>query len=106
MPLYRKETYTTTGTKDSLNLDPTIAPFQAAVACTLGTTGTYKVQFSLDPMTITDANATWQDSTGIPASTTSSATTTFVGPVSRIRVVIAALDSSLVLQVAQGISVN
>lgn len=106
MALYNTVTYTTTGTKASVNLDPSIAPFQAAVACTLGSTATYKLQFSLDPMTVADASATWQDSTGIPASTTANAATTFIGPVSRVRVVIAAVGSTLILQVSQGISTN
>ena|SRR5690348_5816473 len=108
MALYNAQTYSTTGTKASVNLDASIAPFQVSVVCTL-TAGTvsYKVQYSLDPETIADSDATWNDSTGIPASTTASAATTFVGPVSRVRVVIGSLSGgSLVVQVRQGFTVN
>lgn len=106
MGLYRTETYSTTGTKGSLNADPYIAPFQLSAVCTLGSTGTYKLQFSLDPMTVTDANATWTDSVGIPSGTATSATTTFIGPISRVRAVITALGTTLIIQLLQGISTN
>lgn len=108
MPLYKTATYTTTGTTDSINLDPSIAPFNATVAVTLtaGTTS-YKLQWSLDPMTVTDAAALWFDSTDIPASTTASKVSYLIAPVSRLRLVIASLSGgNLVLQVQQGISIN
>jgi len=104
--LYASQISSTTGTKASLFLDPSIAPFQAAVACTLSNTATYKLQYSLDPQTVDDATALWFDSTGIPASSSASATTTFIGPVSRVRVVIAALSGTLTLQTSQGFSTN
>lgn len=103
---YSEVTYSSTGAKPSINVDPLIAPFQTAVACTLGTTGTYKVEYSFSPMSVTDANAIWFDSVGIPAGSTASAVTTFFGPVSRVRVNIAALGTTLIMQVSQGISTN
>lgn len=103
---YSEVTYDSTGEQPSINCDPMIAPFQTAVACTLGTTGTYKVQYSFSPMTVADADAIWFDSVGIPAGTTANAVTTFIGPVARVRANIAALDSTLVMQVSQGISTN
>lgn len=106
MPLYKNETYTTTGTKGSLNLDPSIAPFNASVVVSLGSTGTYGLQYSLDPMTVADADATWVDSVNIPSGTTATAVTNFMFPVSRIRVVIVAVGSSLKLQALQGFTNN
>lgn len=105
-PFYRTVAYTTTGTQDSLNVDSAIAPFQLVAACTVGTTATYKLQYSVSPMDVADASALWFDSTGIPASSTTSLVTTFVSPVSRVRLVIAAVTGTLTLQLRQGISIN
>lgn len=106
MPLYATQSYTTTGTKDSLALDPSIAPFNASVAVTLGSTGNYKLQYSLDPMTVADASASWFDSVNIPAGTTASAVSNFMFPVARVRVIITTVGTTLKLQVSQGISSN
>lgn len=106
MPMYQTVAYTTTGTKASLNLDPSIADFKATVAVTVGTTATYKMQYSLDPMTVADASALWFDSATIPAGTTSSKVEGLVAPVARIRLIVAALSGTLTLQVSQGLSVN
>jgi hypothetical protein len=102
----RTESYTTTGTKDSLNLDPSIAPFNATVAVTVGTTGTYKLQYSLDPMTVADSAALWFDSVNIPAGSTASIVTNFMFPVSRVRLVIAAISGTITLQTLQGFTNN
>lgn len=108
MPLYREVSYTTTGTKDSLNMDPSIVPFNAVVACTLVAGSVdYGMQYSLSPMTVTDANALWFDSIDIPAGTTGSAVASFAFPVSRVRFVIGALTTGpLTVQIQQGISTN
>jgi len=105
---YQRQDNTTTGTKAGLGLDPTIAPFECSVVCTLSAgTVSYKVQYSLDPGDVSDALAIWTDSTGIPSGTTASAVTTFYGPVSRVRVVIASLSGgTLTTQVQQGGSIN
>jgi len=108
VPLYQTITYTTTGTKQSLNLDPSIVPFNATVAVTLtaGTTS-YKMQYSVTPFDTADASSNWFDSTDIPAATTSSAVSSLPFPVSRVRLIIAALSGgNLVLEVNQGISTN
>lgn len=103
--------YTTIGTKPSLDLDPTIAPFNASVACTV-TTGpaSYKLQYTLTDFsspTMTDAAAVWFDSTDIPAGTVASAVASLPFPVSRIRMVIATLTAgSIELQTQQGMSIN
>lgn len=106
MALYVTEAYTTTGTKDSLNLDPSIAPFNASVAVTVGTTGTFGLQYSLDPMTVADADALWIDSVNIPAGTTATTVTNFMFPVSRIRLDIAAISGTITLQALQGFTNN
>jgi len=104
--LYRSVAYTTTGTKDSVNLDPSIAPFAVTIGVNVGTTATYGMQFSLDPMDVSDANAIWYDSGDIPTGTTTSATSFILSPVSRVRLVIAAVSGTLTLQTQQGFSVN
>lgn len=104
--LYKTVAYTTTGTKESLNMDAMIAPFNATVAVNVGGGATYKVQYSLDPQNVTDANAVWYDSVNMPASTTASVVSAFVSPVSRIRIVIAAITDTVTLQVQQGMSIN
>lgn len=106
MALYQTVSYSDTGTKASLNMDPSIAPFNASVAVTLATTGTYKIQFSLDPMTIADAAALWFDSANFPASSATSILSNINFPVSRLRIVIAANGSGIVLQVSQGFTDN
>jgi hypothetical protein len=109
MPLYQAISYTTTGTKASLNLDPSIAPFNASVACTLVAGSiSYKLQFSLDPFdTVTDANALWFDSADIPSGTTASKTSALTYPVSRVRFIIASIATGpLTVQILQGLSIN
>lgn len=108
MGLYRTENYTTTGTKDSWNADPAIVPFNLHVMCTLvAGTVSYKLQSSLDPMSIADADATWIDSGDIPSATATSASTLFSSPVSRVRVIIAAIATGpLKVQMRQGLSTN
>src|SRR6185312_14082636 len=100
IPLFQTQTYTTTGTKASLNMDPSIAPFNATIAVTLtaGTTS-YKLQYSITPFDVADANANWFDSTDIPASTSTSKTSFVTAPYGRIRLVIASLSGgNLVLE--------
>jgi hypothetical protein len=106
MALYRTEAYTDTGTEGSLNLDPSIAPFNASVVVTLSSTGTYKLQFSLDPADVADDDSIWTDSVNIPDGTTASAVTNFMFPVSKIRLVIAANGGTITLQVCQGFTNN
>lgn len=109
MPLYQTVNYTTTGTKTSLNLDPSLAPFNVSIAVTLVTGPvSYKMQFSLDPFdSVTDANALWFDSADFPAATAASKTAALTYPVSRIRFIIATLTAgSLTVQTLQGLSIN
>ncbi len=106
MPIFKTVSYTDTGTKESLNLDPSIAPFQVTASVNLSSTGNYKLQFSLDPMTVADADAVWQDSVNIPSGTTSSAVTAIISPITRVRTVIAANGGIITVQLYQGISVN
>lgn len=111
MPYRRTETYTTTGTKGSWNLDPSIVPFNANIAVTL-TTGpaSYKLQYSLDTLdspTAVDSDASWFDSNDIPAATATSALAAFITPVARVRLVITTLTAgSLKMEMIQGMSTN
>jgi hypothetical protein len=110
MPLQRTETYTTIGNKTSWNCDPSVTPFSLSVACViLSGTAAYKLQYSydmLDSPTATDANATWFDSTDIPAATAVSATTKFDAPIARVRLAISAIAGQLQMTTLQGMSVN
>lgn len=103
---YRTITYTDTGTKTSLNLDPAIVPFNASIAVSLATTGTYKLQFSLDDFDTSDANAIWFDSVNFPAGSTTSILSNLNFPISRFRIVIAANGTGITVQSQQGISTN
>lgn len=111
MPLQRTEIYTTTGTKQSWNCDPSITPFNMSVVLALlgAATGTFGLQYSYDTLDapgLTDSDATWFDSTTIPAGTTANAQQAFNAPIARIRVVIAALSGSLKMTMLQGFSQN
>ena len=109
MPYRRTETYITTGTKGSWNLDPSVAPFNAAMSFFITGTCTYKMQYTLDPLdspTALDSDAVWIDSPDIPAGTTASGQTSFITPVARVRVVIAAISGSLKVEAIQGIGPN
>lgn len=107
MALSHEVSYTTTGTKPSINMDPSIAPFNASLAVTLGSTGTYSVQYSLsDFSTVTDANALWFTDSNLGVGTAASGVTNYMFPVTRVRVVIAALGTTLTLQTLQGFTTN
>lgn len=107
MPLSRTETYTTTGTKGSWNCDPATTPFSLSVAFAIsgGGAANYRLQYSydaLDSPTAVDTDATWFDSTAIPAGTIVSASQAFAAPIARVRVVIASLTGSLKMTMLQG----
>lgn len=112
MPYYRSQVYSAPATTVSWNLDPAIAPFNAAVTVTLlgGASASYKLQWTLDSLdgpTATDASANWFDSPDMPSGTTTGATAGFITPVARIRLVIASLSGgTLQLQARQGLSTN
>ena len=106
MSLYHTASYTTTGAQPSLNMDPSIAPFNAMVAVTVGSTGTYALQYSLDPMTTADGSATWFDSPDLPTGTTASGVSSLLAPVSRVRLNIAANTGTITIQTRQGFTTN
>jgi|SRR5882724_2921467 len=108
MALIHEVVYTTTGTKDSVNLDPSITPFNVNVAFTLVTGPvSYKLQYSLSDCNISDANAIWFDSTDFPAATAASKVAPITAPVTRVRTIIATLTAgSLTLQTLQGWTTN
>jgi len=108
--LSRTETYSTTGTKQSWNLDPSIVPFNASVAFVLSAgTVSYKLQYTYDELTPTqtDNDASWFDSTTFAAATAATKDGQITAPVTRVRVVIAALSGgTLKMTVLQGFSTN
>lgn len=106
MALSHYVTYSDTGTKASVNLDPSIAPFNASVVCSLSSTGSYKLQYSLSDSNVADADAIWVDSANIPAGTTATAVTNFMFPVSRARLIIASNGGTISLQALQGYTNN
>lgn len=110
MPLHRTETFTTTGVKTPWNCDHSIAPFNLNVSFDLldASTGSFKLQYSYDVLgpTQTADDATWFDSTEIPAGTTADIAQQFTGPVTMVRVDIAALTGSLKMTMLQGMSIN
>jgi hypothetical protein len=106
---YRQAIYLNgaSGGQASFNLDPMVTPFNASVAIVLlsGASATYGIQYALDdPITVSDANAHWLNSSQLPAGQTASAAMSFYGPVYRVRVNIASLSGgNLLMQVLQGI---
>lgn len=105
MAYYHSANYTTAGTKDSLSLDPSIAPFAVSLVATISTgTMTYGIQYTIDSPNVSDASATWTDIA--PAGTTTSFNTSLSSPVSRVRPVIAVATGTLVFQTIQGLSTN
>ena len=106
MALTHSVAYTTTGTKTSVNMDASIAPFNASVGVTLSSTGTYGLQYSLSDVNISDTNALWFDSVNIPSGTTASKVTNFMFPVSRVRLVIVANGGTITLETLQGFTTN
>lgn len=105
---YQEQSYTTSGTKTSINLDPSVADFKVRVYVDKGAaTVDYKLQYSLDPSTVADASSTWIDSTTIPASTSTSKEENFTSPISKFRLVFATLTGGTVkCQVLQGFMVG
>jgi hypothetical protein len=103
--------YTTIGTKPSVDFDPSIAPFNMTVACTV-TTGpaAYSMQFTIDDFSDplkTDATAAWFDSVDIPVGTATSMISIVTTPITRARLVIATLTAgSIRFQTQQGMSTN
>lgn len=106
MALSHYVTYTDTGTKASVNLDPSISPFNASVVCSLSSTGNYKLQYSLSDSDVADSAAIWVDSVNIPSGTTATAVTNFMFPVSRARLIIVSNGGTISFQVLQGYTNN
>jgi hypothetical protein len=111
MPYTHSVTYSSSGTQPSVDFDPSIAPFNASITCTLlgGATASYKLQYTTHSYGVldTDSNANWFDSPDIPAGTTSSTFASFITPVTRVRLIIASLSGgTLQMETIQGLSTN
>lgn len=106
MPLFQSVVYSAPATTQSLNLDPSIVPFNATIICTLSGTASYKMQYAVTPFTVADSSTNWVDSGDIPSGTTTSAVSGIITPVSRVRLVIASISGSITMEVTQGFSSN
>lgn len=114
MPYQQTVTYPdgTTGDQPSLNLDPSIVPMNASIAVLVGNgvTASFGLQYTFDNFdspTMTDADATWIDSTDIPAATAATKSSIITAPITRYRLVIASLSGGpLVMTALQGMSTN
>lgn len=93
MALSHYNTYTAFGVKDSVNLDPSVAPFNAS-ACVSITAGTasYGIQYSLNKHSTSDANSTWFNDATLPPGQLANGVTTYTFPVTKVRLALAALS--------------
>lgn len=107
MPLQRTQTYSNPGasTTASWNCDPSITPFQVAIATVVTGSVSYKLQYSYDVDTA-DANSDWFDSTTIPAGTTATKEQAFTSPIAKVRLVFASGTGSVKMTMLQGMSIN
>lgn len=87
-------TYTAFGVKSSVNLDPSVSPFNATVglAITSGT-ASYGIQYSLASPNTSDANATWFNDANLAPGQTAGGTTNYAFPVTRVRLALAQLSA-------------
>jgi hypothetical protein len=106
MPYQQYLNYTGTGTMSSIGLDPSIVPFNANVGVVLSNTATYKLQYSLDPLTTSDSASNWYDAATLGPGTTSSGTLSFSTPISKIRPIISAVNGTVSVAVLQGFTTN
>lgn len=98
--------YTGTGTMSSIGLDASIVPFNATVGVALSNSATYKLQYSLDPLTTADSSSNWYDAGTLGPGTTSSGTISFTAPITKIRPVISAVNGTVSVAVLQGFTTN
>lgn len=111
MPLQRTETFSNPGasTTVSWNCDPSITPFQVGIACIVTGAVNYKLQYSYDTLDgplAADSDASWIDSTTIPAGTTGTKEQAFTTPIARVRLVFASGTGSVKMTMLQGMSIN
>jgi hypothetical protein len=113
MPYSKTITYLAgaSGAQASFDFDPSIAPFNAAITCTLlsGATANYKLQYTTTTygVTTTDSQANWFDSPDIPAGTTASTYAAFLTPITRARINLSSLSGgNMQVDVIQGMSTN
>jgi hypothetical protein len=96
-----------TGTQPSINLDPSICPFQVTAAVfILSGSASFGLQWSFDDQTVSDANSNWFNDTLIPTGTTASSFENINTPVTKIRIVIASNTGGLKLTTLQGFTTN
>jgi hypothetical protein len=106
MALSHYVSYTTTGTKASVNMDPSIAPFSATIGVGVGGGATYNVQYSLDPVETPDASSVWFNDPIMPSGTTTSLTSPYTFPVTKVRIVIVLITDTVQFKTLQGFTTN
>ena len=96
-----RKTYTTTGAKEWIPMDVAQNVFNASVAVTLGSTGTFGVEVTYDD--IFDSTITPVAFPLIAAGTITNAAAALNAPVRAVRLNIAAVGSNIVMNVLQGL---
>jgi len=64
------------------------------------------LQFTLDPLDTADASCDWFDDLIIPTGTTATAFQAYNMPITKVRIVIAAISGTVKLKVLQGFTCN
>ena len=95
-----------TGVQPSINLDPSISPFTATVVVFLLSTGTFTLQYSVDPIDVSDANSRWFNDALLAPGSTASGTASYAFPITKVRLSIAANGSGIELKTLQGYTTN
>lgn len=108
MALSHYVTYATgvTGAQASQNLDPSISPFTVTAAVFLVSTGTYGLEYTLDPIDVADASCRWFPASQLPTGTTAAGTQAFTAPITKVRINIAANGTGIELKTLQGFTQN
>lgn len=98
----------TTGTQTSLNMDPSITPWNGTVQVyVVGGSASYSVQWSLDDYaTVSDANARWVTDPQFPLGSAATINANLLYPVTRIRLVIVTNTGGIELKTLQGFTTN
>lgn len=96
-----------TGTQPSVNLDPSISPFNCTVAVVIvGGSASYGIQFSHDANDVSDANSRWFADPTFGTGIVASGYVVYNNPITKVRIVIASNTGGLELKTLQGFTQN
>lgn len=106
-------TISATGISGPYNLDTSIAPFNVAIEVFVpgGVTTTYSVEYTLDPLNLSDwsanPNVRWITDPQFPVGSTATITSNYIAPISAVRVNVATLSGgSIEFKLRQSFSKN